>query len=85
MQIIDYRPEQERGNCVARFDIEWPNGVRNYNLKLADTPRGLRVYAPSAFGRAAVSFPPEIAAAIITEVTRQTGAIAANDTSYTTR
>lgn len=64
MQIISYRPAQEGGSAIARLDVEF-DGIRINNLLLKQTKSGLRVFGPNVFGRAAVSFTPEAAAALI--------------------
>lgn len=65
MQILSIRPEPPgRGNLVARFDVQM-DGMRLYNLALKQTGKGLRVFAPSAFGSAVATFTPETAAALI--------------------
>jgi len=77
LRIISIRPEPSGGNIRARFDVQM-DGVRLFNLTLKETGAGLRVFAPSAFGSAAVTFTPEIAAALIALAT---GEIARNDAS----
>lgn len=65
MQILSIRPEPPgRGSTLARFDAQL-DGLRLYNLALKQTGAGYRVFAPSAFGSAAATFTPEIAAALI--------------------
>lgn len=68
MNILSYRPEQQPGGgAIARFDIEI-DGIRLNNLVLKQTRAGLRVFGPSAFGRAAISFTTEKAQAVIAAV-----------------
>jgi hypothetical protein len=64
VQILSYRPAQEGGSAIARVDVEF-DGIRLNNLLLKQTKSGLRVFGPNVFGRAAVSFTPEAAAALI--------------------
>jgi hypothetical protein len=67
LEILSYRPEQSGGSAIARFDIQ-VDGIRLNNLVLKRTRAGLRVFGPSAFGRAAVTFTPEVTAALIDAV-----------------
>jgi hypothetical protein len=77
MRILDIRPMPSGGgNGLARFDAELPNGVRLYNLKLADTPRGLRVHSPSAFGCNTATFSHEVAAQLAAAASASLGDIA---------
>lgn len=65
MQILDIRPAPPgSGNTLCRFDVQL-DGIRLHNVSLKRTGSGLRVFAPSAFGCAAVTFTPEIAAEMI--------------------
>lgn len=65
MVILSIRPEPPGGgNTIARFDAQL-DGLRLYNLKLAKTANGYRVFAPSAFGAAAATFTHEVASALI--------------------
>lgn len=64
MRILSLRRPFEGGNTIARFDIQL-DGLRLYNVALKRTSAGLRVFAPSAFGAATVTFTPETATAII--------------------
>lgn len=65
MQIISIRPAPPgSGNTLCRFDVQL-DGMRLHNVSLKRTGSGLRVFAPSAFGCAAVTFTPEIAAELI--------------------
>lgn len=64
MKILSLRRPFEGGNTIARFDVQL-DGLRLYNIALKRTGAGLRVFAPSAFGAAAVTFTPETATAII--------------------
>ncbi|MEW9617440.1 hypothetical protein AB3G45_26890 [Shinella sp. S4-D37] len=64
MKIISIRPAGPGGKTLARFDVQL-DGMRLFNLSLKQTGVGLRVFAPSAFGSAAVTFTPEISAALI--------------------
>lgn len=77
MHIISLRPAPPgSGKLVARFDIQL-DGMRLYNLSLKQTGVGLRVFAPSAFGSAAVTFTPEFASELIALAS---GEITANGT-----
>lgn len=65
MQILSIRPEAG-GRTLARFDLQLVDGVRMYNLKLAEKPDGSRrVFAPNAFGGPAATFTTEIAEQIV--------------------
>lgn len=65
MKIISIRPAPPgSGNTLCRFDVQL-DGMRLHNVSLKRTGSGLRVFAPSAFGCAAVTFTPETAAALI--------------------
>lgn len=64
MKILSLRRPLEGGNTIARFDLQL-DGLRLYNIALKRTGAGLRVFSPSAFGAAAVTFTPEFATAII--------------------
>ncbi|MCW5706096.1 hypothetical protein [Shinella sp.] len=65
MQILSIRQAPPgSGNTLARFDVQL-DGMRLYNLSLKQTGVGLRVFAPSAFGCAAVTFTHEINAALV--------------------
>jgi len=75
MKILSIRPDPGGGSVVARFDVQM-DGMRLFNLSLKRTGAGLRVFAPSAFGSAAVTFTPEISAALIALAL---GEIAQND------
>lgn len=75
MKIIDIRREHAVGNTIARFDVQM-DGMRLHNVALKRTRSGLRVFAPSAFGAAAVTFTPETASALIKAAI---GEISAND------
>ncbi|MGT2443075.1 hypothetical protein ACU4I5_10855 [Ensifer adhaerens] len=63
MKVLSIRP-LHAGNAIARFDIEVPGGIRLFNLKLSQPPRGLRVHSASAFGNSTATFTPETAEAI---------------------
>lgn len=63
MRVLSVR-RLHAGNAIARFDIELPGGIRLFNLKLSQTPRGLRVHSASAFGNSTATFTPETAEAI---------------------
>ncbi|MEH3090766.1 MAG: hypothetical protein PGN20_01725 [Agrobacterium cavarae] len=63
-RILELCRLNDGGNTLARFDIQL-DGMRLYNIALKRTRSGLRVFAPSAFGAAAVTFTPETATAII--------------------
>jgi hypothetical protein len=67
LQIISYRPEQSGGGAIARVDIE-VDGIRLNNLILKQTKAGLRVFGPNVFGRAAVTFQPDAASAVIAAI-----------------
>lgn len=75
MKIISIRSAPPGGNTLARFDVQL-DGMRLFNLQLKQTGSGLRVFAPSAFGSAAVTFTPEVSAALVALVT---GEIARNE------
>lgn len=64
MQIIALRRQPPGGNTIARFDVQL-DGLRLFNLALKQTGTGLRVFGPSAFGSAAVTFTHETSAALI--------------------
>ncbi|MCO5156124.1 MAG: hypothetical protein M9945_05110 [Aquamicrobium sp.] len=64
MHIISIRPERSGGNTLARFDVQL-DGMRLFNLALKRTANGYRVFAPSAFGGAVVTFTPETSAALV--------------------
>jgi hypothetical protein len=79
MQILTMRPAPPGGgNTLCRFDVQL-DGIRLHNVSLKRTGAGLRVFAPSAFGCAAVTFTPEIAAELIALVH---GEITANGTKH---
>lgn len=75
MKILSIRPDPGGGNVLARFDVQL-EGMRFFNLSLKRTGAGLRVFAPSAFGSAAITFTPEISEAL---VALATGEIAQNE------
>lgn len=61
MKILSIRPAVPGGGkLLARFDLEMPDGVRLYDLKLVRGSTGPRVYGPALYGGAAVTFPPSI-------------------------
>lgn len=61
MRILSIRPAPPGGGkLIARFDIEMPDGIRLYDLKLVHGSTGPRVYGPALHGGAAVTFPPSI-------------------------
>ncbi|MEQ1406144.1 hypothetical protein ABK249_14480 [Neorhizobium sp. Rsf11] len=64
MHIIAIRPEKTGGNILARFDVQL-DGMRMFNLALKQTSAGLRVFSPSAFGSAVVTFTPETSEALV--------------------
>ncbi|WP_197435899.1 hypothetical protein [Agrobacterium vitis] len=64
MKIISIRPDPGGGNTLARFDVQL-DGMRLHNVALKKTASGYRVFAPSAFGAATVTFTPEIATALV--------------------
>jgi hypothetical protein len=58
LKILSIRPAvPSGGKLIARFDLEMPNGVRLYDLKLVRGSTGPRVYGPALHGGAAVTFP----------------------------
>lgn len=61
MKIISIRPHSPGGKTVARFDAELAEGVKAFDLKLVRGENGLRVYGPSLYGGAAITFPPAVA------------------------
>lgn len=66
MRIISIRAVPPgAGDTVARFDAEVSPDVRLYNLKLSDGGRGLRVYAPSAYGSSTATFSRELTAKLV--------------------
>lgn len=66
MKIISIRPAPPgAGSLRARFDVEFDAGLRLFNLALKDTTNGWRCFAPSAFGAAAATFTPAVAADLI--------------------
>ena len=66
MKILSMRPiPLGQGNARARFDVELDNGLRLFNIKLAETPSGWRVFAPSAFNDAVATFPRDMAAELV--------------------
>jgi hypothetical protein len=81
MRILSIRRPSDGGNTLARFDVQL-DGMRLYNIALKRTGSGLRVFAPSAFGSAAVTFTPETATAIIEAAM---GEIASNENSIANR
>lgn len=65
MQILNIRPESPgRGSTLARFDAQL-DGMKLYNLALKRTANGYRVFGPSAFGSAVVTFTPETGTALV--------------------
>jgi len=64
MEILAIRPVTGSGTTIARFDVQL-DGMRLFNLALKRGPSGYRVFAPSAFGDAVVTFTPETAEALI--------------------
>lgn len=76
MRILSIRREPPgRGNTVARFDVETPWGLRLFNLKLANTPRGYRAFPPSAFGSPAITLTPDVAGKIVSAALNKLGDI----------
>lgn len=65
MRILSARRAPPGTSLRARVDVETPFGIRLFNVAIKDTPAGWRAYAPSAFGSAAVTFTPDVAAQII--------------------
>lgn len=64
MRILDMRPKPPGGNTLARFDVQM-DGMRLFNLTLKKTGAGIRVFAPSAFGSAAITFTPDVSEALV--------------------
>ncbi|UXT21814.1 hypothetical protein FY140_13710 [Agrobacterium tumefaciens] len=64
MKILSLRRQNDGGNTLARFDLQL-DGLCIYNIALKRTRSGMRVFAPSAFGAAVVTFTPENASAIV--------------------
>jgi hypothetical protein len=79
IQILDIRPDGGGGSTIARFDAELQSGVRLFNLKLSDSGRGPRVFAPSAFGGAVATFSRETAAQLAAAAQMKLGEIARNE------
>lgn len=75
MHILSYRPEHSGSGAIARVDIEF-DGIRLNNVILKQTKSGLRVFGPNVFGRAAVSFQPDAAAAVIAAIKGATANVA---------
>jgi hypothetical protein len=78
MRILSIRPAPpgDGGRTLARFDLQLVDGVRLYNLKLAEKPDGRRrVFAPSAFGSAAATFQTDIAEKIVRAASAALGEI----------
>lgn len=68
MKILSIRPASPGGGkLIARFDMEMPDGIRLYDLKLVRGSTGPRVYGPALYGGAAVTFPTSIADSIARE------------------
>jgi hypothetical protein len=66
IKILDYRPHDPgKGNTIAHVDVEFPSGVRMFNMKLVRSAAGMRIYSPSAFGTATATFPAALANAMI--------------------
>jgi hypothetical protein len=78
IEILDIRPELGGGSTIARFDAELQSGIRLFNLKLSDSGRGPRVFAPSAFGGAVATFSRETAAQLAAAAQKKLGEIAQN-------
>lgn len=82
MKILSIRPAPPgAGNARARFDIELEGGLRLYHLKLAETPSGWRVFAPSAFGEAVATFTHELTADLVSAARIALGEITRNDSN----
>lgn len=64
MHILAIRPETGPGNTLAFFDAQLSDDIRMFGLKLVQTPRGPRVYAPSTRAINVATFAPEFAAAL---------------------
>lgn len=77
--ILDIRPESGGGSTIARFDAELQTGIRLFNLKLSDSGKGPRVFAPSAFGGAVATFSRETAAQLAAAAQTKLGEIARNE------
>lgn len=61
MKILSIRPASPGGGkLIARFDLEMPDGIRLYDLKLVRGSTGPRVYGPALHGGAAVTFPTNL-------------------------
>lgn len=62
MKILSIRPAPPgSGKTLARFDAEIVEGIKAYDLKLVKGSTGPRVYGPSLYGGAAVTFSPAVA------------------------
>jgi len=80
MRILSIRPAAPgSGNARARFDVEFDGGLRLYHLKLAETPSGWRVFAPSAFGDATATFTRDLAADLVAAARSALGEIDRHD------
>lgn len=80
MRILSIRPEPPGfGNTIARFDVQITDDVRLFNLKLVDSQRGRRVYAPSAYGASVATFAPAFGDALISAAMAALGGEPAND------
>lgn len=63
--ILAVRPAPDgAGRTIAFVDAQL-DGLRLFNMKLADGPNGRRIYAPSAFGCSVATFTPELASKLI--------------------
>ena len=79
MQILDFRPFSGVGSTVARFDVQFSDGIRLYNLQLKNTSRGWRVFAPNFDCAAVATFSREVAETLTEEAVKMLGAKTTND------
>ena len=80
MHILSIRPAPPgAGNARARFDVELDGGLRLFHLKLAETPSGWRVFAPSAFGDSVAIFTRDLAADLVSAARSALGDTSHND------
>lgn len=77
--ILAVRPAPSgAGRTIAYVDAQL-DGLRLFNLKLADGPNGRRIYAPSAFGCSVATFTPELASKLIHLASKALGDIVPHD------